>query len=344
MSQINTNAIDTDYPIPGQNNNSQGFRTNFTNIKTNLDTAGNEITDLQNKAVLKAALNNLPLNNDMANTLVSNASVRSFRATTFNLGNSISGTVRVDASLGDVQSGTIVGNTTFNFGSWAPSGTEQKITLTINAANSNVAGNSIITFSPNVIYNNNNYGLTLVENFSSTSNISFPNDVTQLNFELRTTDCGNTIYITPLNRSYRASQLIQRTPPPTGQPGDTAGTVSFDANYVYVCTDTYNSIANTVYILNTYSSSNKVQIDNTTKVTSNDPIILSANIGGLVANTIYYVVGIADPGAPGNISVSATRTGGVAGANVALSTASGNIVSISYNGTDIWKRISLTTW
>ena len=48
MSTINTNAINVNYPVPGVNNNSQGFRDNFASIVTNLNTAGNEITDLQN--------------------------------------------------------------------------------------------------------------------------------------------------------------------------------------------------------------------------------------------------------------------------------------------------------
>jgi hypothetical protein len=70
MSTINTNTIDANYPIPGQNNSSQGFRDNFASIKQNLDIASNELTDLQNKVVLKSALANSTLNNDMANTLI----------------------------------------------------------------------------------------------------------------------------------------------------------------------------------------------------------------------------------------------------------------------------------
>jgi len=73
MSSINTNSLDVNYPIPGQNNTTQGFRDNFTNIKTNLDIAGDEISDLQNKVVLKSALANSVLNNDMANTVIANA-------------------------------------------------------------------------------------------------------------------------------------------------------------------------------------------------------------------------------------------------------------------------------
>lgn len=46
-SNINTGPIDITYPIAGQDNDTQGFRTNFTNIVSNLNTAGREITALQ---------------------------------------------------------------------------------------------------------------------------------------------------------------------------------------------------------------------------------------------------------------------------------------------------------
>ena len=48
-SAINPNNIDGAYPIAGQDNDSQGFRDNFTNIKTNFEYAGAEINDLQSK-------------------------------------------------------------------------------------------------------------------------------------------------------------------------------------------------------------------------------------------------------------------------------------------------------
>ena len=64
-SSINPNDIDGAYPVAGQDNNSQGFRDNFTNIKTNFTAAANEITDLQNKVILKAALTGTTLDNNI---------------------------------------------------------------------------------------------------------------------------------------------------------------------------------------------------------------------------------------------------------------------------------------
>jgi hypothetical protein len=158
MSTINTNGIDATYPVPGVNNNSQGFRDNFTSIKTNLNTAGTEITDLQNKVVVKSALNNTTVNNDMANTLISNALTRSFRASTYNLGNSISGSLVVNVSLGDVQYGTIAGNTIIQFAGWAPAGTQSNLQLELSISNAN----AVISF-PSQVSMNGSYGVETLE-------------------------------------------------------------------------------------------------------------------------------------------------------------------------------------
>ena len=230
MSTINTNGINVNYPVPGQNQSSQGFRDNFSSIVTNLNTAATEITDLQNNAVLKSALANTTLNNNMANTLISNASTRSFRATTYNLGNALAGTVLVNASLGDVQYGTVSANTTLQFGSWAPTGTQQSIQLQLAVSNAN----AVISFPASVVSSNNNYGVTILENYANVANVATvtaPYGVSQLNYTITTTDCGNTLYITPTNRPYQTTEIQVRTPPPTGFPGDTEGTVAVGPGY-----------------------------------------------------------------------------------------------------------------
>jgi len=45
-SDINTESINADYPVAGQDNDSQGFRDNFNTIKTNFTEAKSEILDL----------------------------------------------------------------------------------------------------------------------------------------------------------------------------------------------------------------------------------------------------------------------------------------------------------
>ena len=104
-SAINPNDIDGTYPVAGQDNNSQGFRDNFTNTKTNFQYAANEITDLQNKAVLKAALTGTALDNDMNGSPLSNANISDFSAVAAILGTT-SGSVTINYMSGHYQTVT----------------------------------------------------------------------------------------------------------------------------------------------------------------------------------------------------------------------------------------------
>ena len=423
MSTINTNGLDVNYPVPGQNNSSQGFRNNFASIKTNLDTAGTEISDLQNKVVVKSALDNTVINNDMANTLISNASTRGFRATTYNLGNSLSGTVLVDVSLGDVQYGTVNGNVTIDFGGWAPYGTQSNVQLQLAVSNAN----AVITFPTEVVNSNNNFGLTTLENYASTGNVTVPYGVSQLDYRLSSMDCGNTILIEPYNRPRQTTQIQQRTPSPVGFQGDVAGTitlgttydqlsisssnsadyfttantsqlytdlpivftgVTMEANvtvgttyyvrnvvssttftvsssigganvnlagnasptssmygnpvsYTYVCTDSYNATTYEKSVTNTTVTTNLITLSNTTSLVVNAPIIFSGTtFGGITAGVVYYIKTISSP----NITVSRSRTNGVADSTVVLTTASGSCSATTYVGSDIWKRTTLNSW
>jgi hypothetical protein len=354
MSTINTNGINANYPIPGENNSTQTFRDNFTAIKTNLNTAGVEITDLQNKVVLKAALDGGALNNDMANTVISNAATRSFRATTYNLGNALSGTVLVNVSQADVQYGNIAGNISLQFGSWAPTNTESAITLKLG-----IAPNTVITFPSQVVASNNNFGGTILENYTDIGNvvsITAPHDVQQLDFKLRTLDCGNTISIEPLNRPFQSTQIVQRSPSPTGFTGDKLGAVAVDQEYLYICTDTYDATTISLDGVSTTSGTNLITF--TTDVTSagvanNMPVVFDTmfiantevtNFGNLESGRFYYVKAISGS----TITVSDTRTAGTAGDVFVLDTvASGVNTSFDatfYDGTDIWKRVTLGSW
>ena len=421
MSTINTNGINVNYPVPGINNNSQGFRDNFASIRTNLNTAGTEITDLQNKVVVKSALANSTVNNDMANTLISNALTRSFRASTFNLGNALSGVVSVNVSLGDVQYGTIAGNTTIQFTGWGPTSTQSNVQLQL-AVSNNLA---VLSFPSQVTD-----GIMTLENYANIANtntVTVPYGVTQLDYRFSTLDCGNTITVEPFNNNRIASQVQTRNVAPTGAQGDMVGDiavstgvnqltitssnasdylntantvqlytdmpivftgVTMEANitvgttyyvrnvsantyftvsstlgganvnlagnasptipmyanpvsYVYVCTDDYNSTDYVKSATDTNSTGN-VTLNNTTSLANNSPIIFTGTtFGGITANTVYYIKAI---GSGGNITISQSRTNGVADTAFTLTTASGTCVATAYVGSDIWKRIALTSW
>ena len=102
-SSISPTTIDGTFPIAGQDNDSGGFRTNFTNIRTNFIEAKFEVEDLQHKAVLLQPLSggNLVANN-FAGTLMSGATTKGFTQTFFDGGAPTTG-IAVSFANGDSQ-------------------------------------------------------------------------------------------------------------------------------------------------------------------------------------------------------------------------------------------------
>lgn len=122
-SNINPNNIDGTYPVAGQDNNSQGFRDNFTNIKTNFQFAEDEITDLQNKVLLKAALTGTTLDNNMNDNLLYAARIQDFSATRVAI-SPVSNTYTLNYASGHYQTFATVNSTSpIAFVNFPPTGT-----------------------------------------------------------------------------------------------------------------------------------------------------------------------------------------------------------------------------
>jgi hypothetical protein len=101
MSNINPNNINGSFPVAGQDNDSQGFRDNFTNILTNFSFAKAELEDLAAKAVLKTALNGGTLNNSLAFNEVSNLKIRSYALSSYDYTNAQTSSIAIDFNLGN---------------------------------------------------------------------------------------------------------------------------------------------------------------------------------------------------------------------------------------------------
>lgn len=133
-SAINPNNIDSAYPVAGQDNNSQGFRDNFTNIKVNFQDAAAEITDLQNKAILKAALTGGALDNNMNDALLYAARIQDFSATKVTVG-ATSGAIAINYASGHYQSITTSGSIALSFVNFPANGSYGFIKLQISITN-----------------------------------------------------------------------------------------------------------------------------------------------------------------------------------------------------------------
>jgi len=131
-SQINYLAITTSYPVAGVDNDSQGFRDNFTAISNALSVAKTELTALQNNAVIKATLTGTPtaVNNDLLGSTISNGLYKNMSGVSYGAVTVLaSSVVDVDLANGPLQIFAFAGNATLRFINWPGSGKYAKIRL-----------------------------------------------------------------------------------------------------------------------------------------------------------------------------------------------------------------------
>jgi len=187
-SNINPNNIDTTYPVAGQDNDSQGFRDNFTNIKNNFTEAEREIDDLQANVVLKGALTGDTVNNDFDNTVLSGAQIKDFSEAVVELPIT-TGSVALNHESAHYYTVTTNGNVELAFSNFPPAGTKGRIQLEITI--SDVAHTMTL---PSAV----SQGTTGIQGLAS-SIITFAETGTYV-FEFTTTDSGATVTMNDLTR------------------------------------------------------------------------------------------------------------------------------------------------
>jgi hypothetical protein len=131
MSSINPNNINGQYPIAGQDNDSQGFRDNFTNVKNNLTFAKSEIEALEQSAILKTAIPGITLNNEMNNTQLKGVQALRFTETIRDVG-AVTPTTSVNWADGHFQYLTLTQNTILSLTGWPTSGFYTNLRLEVN--------------------------------------------------------------------------------------------------------------------------------------------------------------------------------------------------------------------
>ena len=196
MSLINPNNINGGFPVFGQDNPTQGFRDNFTNIKNNLNFAKQEIEDLQNKAVLKTALSGSALDNDMQGAVLTNPQLKSFTVSYYDIGTQ-SGSVTVDFEVGNFQKITMSGATILNF-SFPVNTSNQYASIKLWVSNPSAAytltfPNSLTLGDPDTVAGFSGNTITF-----SSADIS---NSTDYYFEIFTVDGGTTLGIQDLTRN-----------------------------------------------------------------------------------------------------------------------------------------------
>jgi len=191
-SQINPNNIDGTYPVAGQPNNTQGFRDNFTNIKTNFQIAATEITDLENNGVFKAALTGTILDNNMADNLIYAVKLNDV-SYTYLQQTATAGAIAIDYSAAQYQLIAPSANVSLSFSNWPTAGDEGVIYVDFYVTNTAYT----VTLPAAV-----SVGTTGIQGYSA--NVITFGSAGTYRFAFSTVDSGTAITIYDLNRALTA--------------------------------------------------------------------------------------------------------------------------------------------
>jgi len=123
-SSINTDNIKTNYPVAGENNDTQGFRDNFSEIVDNLKAAESELTDLQTNA---AKTNT---ESQFFGNRITNAEFDQTTTTVYQFGN-VDTDQNVNFQNGLYQTITVGGDITLTLDGWPEAERLAKITVSL---------------------------------------------------------------------------------------------------------------------------------------------------------------------------------------------------------------------
>ena len=225
ISNINPNNINGAYPVAGQDNDTQGFRDNFTNIKTSLQFAKDEIEILLNTTVVLDDVN------DMSGGTISGATIKDLRETRVALSVNTA-LIVLDHNAGHFYTVTAngAGAMSLSFDGWPAAGERGRVVLQLQVLNTA----DTLTLPASVIQ-----GVTGLAGYDATSStISWAREGIY-EYEFTSHDGGNTFFINDLTNAKTVfNDAVPTTS--TGKDGDVAGMITSDASYIYVCTADYD--------------------------------------------------------------------------------------------------------
>jgi hypothetical protein len=189
-SNINPTNIDGTYPIAGQDNDSQGFRDNFTNIKTNLQYTKTELEDLQNKVLLKSALIGTVLQNDMNNAVLYRPQLKAAGQSFKEFGGTQNGPVTVSFIEAAVQRINTSGPLTITLVDFPAAGIFGSIRLWVHVTFGPQQTSAQVTFPNDVTLGTGN-----ISNFNNSSKTITYTAAGDYMYELSTADGGDNFWI-----------------------------------------------------------------------------------------------------------------------------------------------------
>jgi hypothetical protein len=198
MSIINPNSINGGFPVFGQDNPTQGFRDNFTNIKNNFVAAKAELEDIQGKVVVKSALLGGVVDNDMDGVTITNVQLKAFTQTFLNLGQQFS-EVTINFESGNFQYMETGNDITLTIENWPSDTTTAAAYATLRLwfqVSATLGTPHTVTFPANVNINS----ASIKGMNDTTKTVTFPEGGNYV-FDLSTVNGGTNIFITEVSRN-----------------------------------------------------------------------------------------------------------------------------------------------
>ena len=137
-SNINETGVNKEYPVAGQDNDSQGFRDNFTIISDNFVAAKAEIKDLMDNTA------RLEIDNNFLGKSIQNANLIDVSEGYF-AGGTVNTSQNINYSNGGYQTFTVGADVTLTLSEWPENNKAGKIRIYIN----NDGSQRTVTFAPN---------------------------------------------------------------------------------------------------------------------------------------------------------------------------------------------------
>jgi hypothetical protein len=198
MSIINPNSINGGFPVFGQDNPTQGFRDNFTNIKNNFVAAKAELEDIQGKVVVKSPLLGGVVDNDMDGVVISNAQLQAYTQTFLNLGQQFN-EVTLNFEDGNFQYMETGSNVVLTIENWPTDLTTAAAYATLRLwfqVSSTLGTPHTVTFPANVNINS----ASIKGMNDTTKTVTFPDGGNYV-FDLSTHNGGTNIFISEVSRN-----------------------------------------------------------------------------------------------------------------------------------------------
>jgi hypothetical protein len=187
-SNINDTGVNADYPVAGQDNDSQGFRDNFSIIKSNFVATKAEIESLQSTTAQGVTYNSETGTNNFLNKNITGANFIN-NTEAYYAGGTVTSSQNVNLNNGYYQDFTVGADITLTLASWnADAGKTGKVRVYVK--NDGVA--RTITFASNAGAGTIKTGPSWPTN-DNTALIDLPVTRTYV-FEFVSFDSGSTVY------------------------------------------------------------------------------------------------------------------------------------------------------